>query len=96
MTSQYHLITEFANFHTSRISKSKWVQERDNKLGDKLNVFGQIDIFASVEISITKSIIPVTDSFEYKLIHHKEKSISSIKKSTNFTNPLASSIESGN
>ena len=49
-----------------------------------------------MDVSVTKSILTRTASFASKLIHHKEKDMSSADNLTNFTNPLESTIESGN
>ena len=46
--------------------------------------------------SSTKSIIPETAIFAAKMTHHKERDNYSPENLTNFTNPLASNIESGN
>ena len=44
----------------------------------------------------TNYILPETDSFASKLIHHEERVKYSSDNLPNFTNPLAFSIETGN
>ena len=51
------LIPEYANLCTSGLRQKKRVQDKDKKEKVIQNVFGIIYIFASVAMSVTKSIL---------------------------------------
>ena len=59
-------------------------------------MFGLIAVFASVAMYATKYIIPETESFLTKLIHHRDRDKFHPENLPNFTNHLDSIIEEGN
>ena len=50
-------------------------------------------LFAYVVMNATKSILPETETFPDKLIHHEERAKSSPDNLSNFNNPPFSNIE---
>ena len=61
--------------HFRNEEKSKFPRERE-KGEINIKLFGLISIFDSVTISATRSILPITVSSSFNILHYKEKSIS--------------------
>ena len=72
------------------------IQDRYKKEKIITKVFGLLALLVSVAMYATKFIIPETVSFAYKLIHHEERSKSSLENLPKFTNPLISNIDAVN
>ena len=55
-----------------------------------------MDLFESMAMTVTESILPETAIFAAKLLRHEEKAKSSQDNLTKFNNPLVSNIEEVN
>ena len=80
----------------SGLRRSEIIQEKDNRRFGKLKIFGFIVIFASVVMYSTKSVLLRNSDFSENLLSHEERAKYSLENLTNFTNSLASKIESVN
>ena len=97
MTSRSsRLIPDYVNLRTSGLMQRIIIQDRYKKEKIITKLFGLLALLVSVAMYATKFIIPETESFAYKLIHHEERSKSSLENLPKFTNPLASNIKSVN
>ena len=86
-------IYEYTHFRTN-VKQNNSRKRQENR--GQAQGFDLVYLFSSVAISITNTIIPETESFASKLIHHEEIFKSSPDNLPNFTNPLDLSKEAGN
>ena len=89
------LIPEYVNLRTSGLRRRKIIQERQKRIGIP-KIFGLTALFASVDMTVTKSILPETASFAAKLLQHEERAKYSPYNLPSFNNPIVSKTEEGN
>ena len=78
------------------LRQNKIIQEKYKKGNDIPKVFGLIALFVSVAVSDAKYILTETAVFEANLLHHKKISKTYPDNIPNFTNNLASNIDTVN
>ena len=86
-------ILYYANVRILGLRKIKIIKEKDNNRYGIPRIFGLISLFASVDMSSTKSMIPQTVIFSAKIIHHLGKRKLLSINILNFTNHLVSNTE---